>query len=215
MTQALGYRPFIRLRRFRTSSRAVDVEAKEGVTITVAVKPAVSVIVGGVISGPAPVVKFHGLGTAPATNPLPLRSFAAFVIVAVNCVLAARFAPGTNVAVAPTKLTVPGTEAPPTPARATVNVPVAVTDAGSMALLNVAVIFWFTGTAVAPEAGTVIVTVGEVMSAVLPVVKFHTLLLARGLADALCAAVLIVAVYCVLGSRVPVGANIAVLVATT
>jgi hypothetical protein len=33
---------------------------------------------------PAAVVKFHGLGTAPAINALPLRSLAAFVIVAVN-----------------------------------------------------------------------------------------------------------------------------------
>src|ERR1700722_12378900 len=39
--------------------------------------------VGGVVSVPAPVVKFQGLGTAPAARALPLRSNAAFVMVAV------------------------------------------------------------------------------------------------------------------------------------
>src|ERR1700730_14829517 len=52
----------------------------------------VSVIVGAVEFGPVPVVKFHGLGTAPAASAFPLRSFAAVVIFAVNCVLAVRLA---------------------------------------------------------------------------------------------------------------------------
>jgi len=98
----------------------------------------VSVIVGGVVSTPAPVIKLHGLGTAPAASALPDRSVAAFVIVAVYDPLAARFADGVNVTVAPAYVTVPGTAAPPTPATATVNVPGAVIVAGSIASLNVA-----------------------------------------------------------------------------
>jgi hypothetical protein len=61
----------------------------------------VSVIVGAVLFGLAAVVKLHGFGAAPATNALLLRSFAALVIVTVNCVLAAKFAVGVNVAAAP------------------------------------------------------------------------------------------------------------------
>jgi hypothetical protein len=41
---------FIRLQRVRISYSAVGVGAAEGVTITVAVKPAASVIVGGTLS---------------------------------------------------------------------------------------------------------------------------------------------------------------------
>jgi len=41
---------FIRLQRVRISYKAVGVEAAEGVTITVAVKPAASVIAGGTLS---------------------------------------------------------------------------------------------------------------------------------------------------------------------
>jgi hypothetical protein len=41
---------FIRLQRLRISYKAVGVGAAEGVTITVAVKPAASVIVGGTLS---------------------------------------------------------------------------------------------------------------------------------------------------------------------
>ena len=61
----------------------------------------VRVIVGAVVSVVAPVVKLHGLGTAPAANAFPLRSLAALVIVAVNCVLAVRLAVGVKVAVEP------------------------------------------------------------------------------------------------------------------
>lgn len=61
----------------------------------------VRVIVGAVVFVVAPVVKLHGLGTAPAANAFPLRSLAAFVILAVNCVLAVRLAVGVKVAVEP------------------------------------------------------------------------------------------------------------------
>src|ERR1700738_5461820 len=45
-----------------------------------------------------PVVKFHGLGTRPATRALPARSFAALETFAVYCVVAVRFALGVKVA---------------------------------------------------------------------------------------------------------------------
>ena len=70
-------------------------------------------------------------------------------------------------------------------------------------------------TPIATEAGLVTITVGGVVSAVLPVVKFQTWLLARALPAALCADVLMVAVYWVLVSKFAVGANIAVFVAAT
>src|SRR4029077_7097459 len=46
----------------------------------------------------APVVKLHGFGFVPATSARPVTSVAAFVIVAVYCVLAVRFAAGVKVA---------------------------------------------------------------------------------------------------------------------
>ena len=42
-----------------------------------------------------------------------------------------------------------------------------------MALLNVAVTFEFVGTNVAPDPGTVAITVGAVLLVVMPVVKAH------------------------------------------
>jgi hypothetical protein len=46
----------------------------------------------------APVVKLHGFGLAPDASALPAKSFAAFEIVAVYCVVAVRFAAGVKVA---------------------------------------------------------------------------------------------------------------------
>jgi len=71
------------------------------------------------------------------------------------------------------------------------------------------------GTPVAPEAGLVTVMVGGVTSEVKPVVKLQTKLLARLLPAALCAAVVMVAVYWVLAAKIAVGENVAVLVAAT
>ena len=59
------------------------------------------------------------------------------------------------------------------------------------------------------------VTVGGVTSAVLPVVKLQPELLARAFPLELCADVSMVAAYCVLGSRIAVGAKVAVFVAAT
>jgi len=70
-------------------------------TLVAAFVGLVSVMVGAVVFGPVPVVKLHGLGATPAAKALPLRSLAAAVIFAVNCVLAARLAVGLNVAVVP------------------------------------------------------------------------------------------------------------------
>src|ERR1700735_1172208 len=71
------------------------------------------------------------------------------------------------------------------------------------------------GTPIAPEAGIVAITVGGVVSGVVPVVKLQTKLAASALPVALCADVLIGPVYGVLGSKFAVGANVAVLVAAT
>jgi hypothetical protein len=169
---------------------------------------AVRVMVGEITSGPAPVVKLH---TKLAANAFPLKSSAAVVIVAVNCVFAAKALVGWKVAVVPAYPTVPGTAAPPVTAK--VNVPFAVIVDESIASLKVAVIVSFVGTPIAPEMGSVAITVGGVVSVVVPLVKLQTKSAASALPLALCAAVLIVAVYWVLGDKFAVGANVAVLVA--
>jgi hypothetical protein len=56
-------------------------------TLILALAGLVRVMVGAVVSGSVPVVKLH---TKLAANAFPLRSSAAVVIVAVNCVLAAK-----------------------------------------------------------------------------------------------------------------------------
>lgn len=83
-------------------------------------------------------------------------------------------------------MTVPATGVAPGPV--TVNV-VALIVAGFIASLNVAETRVLTGTAAAPLAGSVEITVGA------PVVKLHTKLAAMALPCALCAAVVMVAVY--------------------
>jgi hypothetical protein len=107
-------------------------------TLPAALAGFVEVIVGPTRLVAKPVVKLQAKLAAIAT---PVRSFAAVVIVAVYCVLAARLAVGAKIAVLPAYDTVPGTAAPPTPATATVYVPTAEMVAGSMAVLKVAAIF--------------------------------------------------------------------------
>ncbi len=87
-----------------------------------------------------------------------------------------------------TKVAVPGTTAPPV-VTVSENTPAAVTVAGFMASLNVAVILRLMGTLIAPLTGLVEMTVGMV-----PVVKLHTKLLARAVPIASVAPVVIVAV---------------------
>jgi hypothetical protein len=88
---------------------------------------------------------------------------------------------------------------------------VAVNVRESIPLLNVAAIFWLTGTAEARFAGTVEVTVGAVVSVVAQVLKLQTKLLASALPEVSWADVVIVAVYVVLKARLAAGAKIAVL----
>jgi hypothetical protein len=81
--------------------------------------------------------------------------------------LYAREAAGVNVAVIPLYATVPATGVPPGPV--TVNV-VALTVAGFIAILKIALITWPIGTPIIALAGTELVTAGGVA----PVVKVHT-----------------------------------------
>ncbi len=81
----------------------------------------------------------------------------------------------------------------------------------SIPLLNVAVIFWLTGTAVARFAGTVEVTVGAVVSVVAQVSKLQTKFLASASPVVSWAEVVIVALYRVFMPRLALGVKIAVL----
>jgi len=112
------------------------------------------------------------------------------VIVAVYRVLAARLLVGSKAATAFVEVTVPETGVAPC-----VKVKVAaVIVAGSIASLKVAAMFPLTTTLVAVLAGSVELTVGAVVSAVVPVVKLHVLLTANGLPARSLTPVVIVAV---------------------
>jgi len=89
--------------------------------------------------------------------------------------LGSRFAVGEKMIVllAATKVAVPGTTAPPV-VTVSENTLAAVTVAGFMASLNVAVTLRLMGTLMAPLRGLVEITVGTV-----PVVKLHTKLVPR------------------------------------
>jgi hypothetical protein len=91
-----------------------------------------------------------------------------------------------------------------------VNVAVEIVE-GSIALLKVVLTAWLVQTPVADEAGLVDVTVGGVLSALVPVVKLHMKLDASALLSRSFAAVVIVALNKVLAARGLVGARIAVL----
>src|ERR1700730_17748868 len=127
-------------------------------------------------------------------------------MVAVYCVLGRRFAVGENMTVllAVTKVAVPGTSAPPV-VTLSENTPAAVTVAGFMASLKVAVILRLMGILIAALTGFVEMTVGMV-----PVVKLHTELPARALPFASFAPVVIVAVYMELAANMVAGVKVAV-----
>lgn len=137
---------------------------------------------------------------------MPAALFAAVLMVAVYCVFGSRFAVGENMTVllAATKVAVPGTSAPPV-VTISEKTPVAVTVAGFIASLNVAVILRLMGTLIAPLTGLVEITVG-----IVPVVKLHTKLFARAVPIASVAPVLIVAVYIELGASGVAGVKVAV-----
>jgi hypothetical protein len=81
-----------------------------------------------------------------------------------------------------------------------------------MLSLNEAEILLLVAAPTAPGAGTVIVTVGRVVSLVAAVVKLHTTLLASGMPRAFCAPVVTVAMQVVLGGRATFGTSVAVFV---
>jgi energy-converting hydrogenase Eha subunit B len=125
------------------------------------------VTVGG--TGAAAVVNVHASFDASA---VPDESVAPVVIVAVYCVLYARFADGVNVATDPLAayVTVPETAALPGP----VSVKVAeVIVAAFIAWLKVAVRAVFTATPVVPLPGVTEVTVGGVVDNPVPEPEFE------------------------------------------
>src|SRR5882672_10739309 len=143
-----------------------------------------------------------------AVSALPAASFAAVVIVAVYCVLPARLAVGVNVAVWPLTFTVPVTVAPPAVGR---RVKLAVLSVELViASEKVADTEEFSATPVAALAGDVEDTVGGVVSGAAAVVNCQVKFAASALPAASLAAVVMVAVYCVLPARLAVGVNVAV-----
>jgi hypothetical protein len=156
-----------------------------------------------ITEGGAAVVKVH---TKFAASGAAVGSFAPVVIVAVNTVLLARTAVGVNVAVVPAYVTVPATRVAPGPVKVNV-APLIV--AAFMASLNVAETRVFTGTAVAPLAGTVEITVGGAAAAA--VVNVHTKFAASGTPAGSFAPVVMLAVNKVLLARTAVGVNVAAL----
>ena len=126
----------------------------------------VEVTVGGVTSGAAPVVNVQLKFAASA---LPAASFTAVVIVARNCVLPARFAPGTKVAVLPVTETEPPIAGPPATGDSDMLAAVIVEFVNGSE--NVAEIAVFSPTAVAPFKGVFAMTVGGVTSGAAAVVK--------------------------------------------
>ena len=131
-----------------------------------------------------------------------MGSFAPVVIVAVNRVPLARSTVGVNVAVLPEYVTAPATGVAPGPVTRNV-APVMV--AGFIASVNVAETSVFTGTRLAPLAGTVDTTVGAGA-----VVNVHTKFAASAAPAESLTPVVIVAVNNVLLARTAVGVNVAV-----
>src|SRR5947208_6594258 len=81
---------------------------------------------------------------------------------------------------------------------------------GFIASLKVALMVWLIGTAVAPLAGTVALTVGGVVSRVAPVVKLQLKPVVSALPARSLAPVVTVAVYVVSGARALAGVKVAV-----
>jgi hypothetical protein len=144
-----------------------------------------------------------------AASALPAASAAAVVMVAVYCVLPARGVDGVNVAVLPLTFTVPATTVPPE-----------VVTTVKLAVLKVAFVIAsekvadtgeFSATPVAAFAGEVADTVGGVISRTAAVVNVELKLAASAFPAASFAAVVMVAVYCVIASRGAEGVNVAVL----
>jgi hypothetical protein len=134
-------------------------------------------------------------------------------MVAVYCVLPARLAAGVNVAVLPLTFTVPLRAAPPvvvTRVKLVMFSVEFVIDSEKVADTEE-----LSATPVAALAGEVADTIGGVVSGAAPVVKFQVKLAASALPAASFAAVVMVAVYCVLAARLTEGTSIAVSPLTT
>jgi hypothetical protein len=144
-----------------------------------------------------------------AASALPAASVAALVIVAVYCVPPARLAVGVNVAVLPLTFTEPITAPPPAVGRKVKLAPFK--DALVIASEKVADTDAFSVMPVALFAGDVADTVGGVVSRPAPVVNFQVKSAASALPASSVAAVLMVALYCVVAVRLDVGVNVAVL----
>src|SRR5437867_1667048 len=81
---------------------------------------------------------------------------------------------------------------------------------GSIASLKVTLMVWLIGTAVAPLAGTVALTVGRVVSGVAPVVRLQLKSEASALPARSLAPMVAVAVWTALGASVLTGLKVAV-----
>ena len=131
------------------------------------------------------------------------------VTVAVYCVLGSSGKKGLVLTVLPLTVIVPGITAPPT---VSTNVKVAALNVEvAIASEKVAETEELVAMPVAAFAGEVAETVGGVESADAPVVKLQTKSDVSALPDESFAAVLTVAEYCVFGTRLEEGANIATL----
>jgi len=156
---------------------------------------------GGVV-----VVKFQ---LKLAASALPAASSAAVVMVAVYCVLPARLAEGVKVAVLPLTSTVPPTATPP---EVVASLKLAlVSVAFVIASVKVADTDVSNATPVAAFTGEVADTVGGVVSGTAAVVKLQVKAAASALPAASSAAVVMVAVYCVLPARLAEGVKVSVL----
>jgi hypothetical protein len=158
-------------------------------------------IVGVLVCVVAPVVNVQ---TKFAASAFPGALIAPVVIVALYTVLAVRLAAGAKMAVLlpATYVTPPVTAVPPGPV--SVNV-AAVIVAEFIDSLNVAEIFWLSGTPAAPFTGIVEVTLG-----IVPVVNVQTKFAASAVPVKSVAPVVMVPVYTVLGSRLAAGVNVAI-----
>lgn len=183
----------------------------EELTATPAAAPrgAVDATVGGVVSGATAVVKVQ---IKSDTIMLSAASETPAAIVARNWVFSARGFEGENLTVLPTTLTVPmiGTLSIALSRVKLAGFSVELVIASE----KIADTEEFVATPIAELAGDVAETVGGVLSALVPVLRLQVKLAARGLPAASCAAVVMVAVYCVFAERLLEGTNMAVLVPT-
>ena len=190
------------------SEKVADTEELTATPVA-ALRGAVDATVGRVVSGATAVVKVQ---IKSDTIMLPAASVTPAAMVARNWVFSARGFKGENLTVLPVTLTVPMIS---TLSIALSRVKLAVFSVELViASEKIADTVEFVATPIAELAGDVAETVGGVLSALVPVVKLQVKLAAKGLPAASCAAVVMVAVYCVFAERLLEGTNMAVFVPT-